>query len=316
MRQGAWRGGEQAVGRWRVLAVVLRRTPETGGRSAARATGLAAVALFSVALFAAPSHAIAQWVEPSGRGWLALAAYHQDTREHFGIDGEVRALFAEGRAVQTSTFLTAALGVATAVDAWAQLSFHRLRYDDLVGDRLSAGPGDVRLWVRTAPLAWLLPSLPFAVRAGAKIPVGDFDVDAEIVPLGDGQRDWEVLAELGHSFWPRSLHLSGWIGHRWREANHESLKDYGDEVFWHAQLGGELGPLGYRLAVDGWDGAAGVAEGVPIPSFQRDLVQIQPSILRGAGPGQVELGARFAVRGRNLPRGTALMAQYFTRWEF
>ena len=257
----------------------------------------------------------AQWVEEPGKGWLALAAYHQDTRDRFGTSGEVRELFAQGRAVTTSSFLTAALGIAPGLDMWSQLSFHRLRYDDLAGDRASTGIGDTRLWLRLAPLEWVGSELPFAIRGGVKVPLGDFDVDAEIIPLGDGQRDWEVMAELGHSFWPRSVYLSGWAGYRWRGENTESRKDFGNEVFYFLQVGGRLGPLGYKLALDGWDGASGVTEGIPIPSFQRDLVQLQPSLLYDVGPGQIEAGARFALRGRNLPAGTALMFQYFSRWE-
>ena len=259
--------------------------------------------------------AAGQWVEEPGKGWVALAVYHQDTRERFGIDGDTRALFAEGHAVTTSSFLTIALGAAPGIDLWSQLSFHRLRYDDVAGQRSSSGVGDTRFWLRAAPLKWLGSAVPFAIRAGFKVPVGEFDVDAEVIPLGDGQRDWEVMAELGHSFWPRSLYLSGWAGYRWREENTESRKDFGNEVFYHAQIGGRLGRLRYKLAIDGWDGAAGVTEGVSIPGFQRDLVQLQPSLLYDVGPGRIEAGARFALGGRNLPAGTALMFQYFTKWE-
>ncbi len=257
----------------------------------------------------------AQWVEPPGKAWSALAVYHQDTRDHFGVNGAVRPFFADGHAVATSSFLTTAIGLAPHVDLWTQLSFHRLRYDDIAGARASTGVGDARMWLRVAPLAMLHLDIPFAVRGGAKAPVGDFDVNAEIIPLGDGQPDWEIMAELGHSFWPRSLYLSGWVGYRWREENTESRKDFGNEVFYFAQLGGHLGAFGYKLALDGWNGAAGVTEGIAVPSFRRQLVQIQPSLTYNVGAGQFEAGARFALRGRNLPAGTALMAQYFRRWE-
>ena len=256
-----------------------------------------------------------QWVETPGNGWIALAVYHQDTRTRFGMQGTVRPFFAEGRAVTTSSFLTTAVGLARGVDLWTQFSFNRLRYDDVAGERASTGIGDARAWLRFAPLSWLGVATPFAIRAGAKVPVGDFDVDAEIIPLGDGQRDWEAMAEIGHSFWPRSLYLSGWAGYRWREENAESWKDFGNELFYYVQFGGRVGRMGYRLAMDGWDGASGVTEGIRIPGFQRDLVQLQPSLLYDVGPGQFEVGARFALRGRNLPAGTTFMAQYFSRWE-
>ena len=288
------------------------------GRGRLRTCGLVGGALLPGVLAgvaAGGGPVAAQWVEPPGRGWVALAVYHQDTREHFGTTGDVRSFFADGRAVTTSSFLTSALGLAPNVDLWTQFSFNRLRYDDIAGDRASAGVGDVRMWLRFAPLKWLDVDSPFAIRGGVKLPVGDFDVDAEIIPLGDGQRDWELMAEVGHSFWPRSMYLSGWAGYRWREENTESRKDFGDEFFYFLQLGGWLGRLGYRVALDGWDGAAGVTEGIRVPGFQRELVQLQPSVLYNVGSGQLEVGARFALRGRNLPSGAALMVQYFRRWE-
>ena len=283
------------------------------GRGGRRTGSLAGSML--VALACGGGDAGAQWVEDPGKGWFALAVYHQDTREHFGTTGEVRRFFADGRALTTSSFLTAAVGLAPNIDLWTQFSFSRLRYDDVAGDRTSTGFGDTRLWLRVAPLAWLVPDLPLAIRGGVKAPLGDFDVNAEIIPLGDGQRDWELLAELGHSFWPRSLYLSGWAGYRWREENPESRKDFGNEFFYYLQLGGRLGRLGYRVALDGWDGASGVTEGIAVPGFQRDLVQVQPSVLYDVGSGQFEVGARFALKGNNLPAGTAFMAQYFSRWE-
>lgn len=256
----------------------------------------------------------AQWVEPVGEGWAALAVFHQDTRSVYDLGGDSRDFFAEGHARTTSSFLTVASGLMPGIDAWAQFSFHRLDFDDLGGERSSTGLGDTRLWVRGAPLRLLGSAFPLTIRGGVKLPIGDFDVDAEVIPLGDGQRDWELMAEVGHSFYPRSVYIMGWIGYRWRELNTESRKDFGDEVFFFAQLGGAAGPIGYKVALDGWDGGPGVIEGLPVASAQRDLIQIQPSVLIPFGPGSLEAGARFTLRGRNLPAGTAFMFGYFADW--
>ncbi|MXW18973.1 MAG: hypothetical protein F4123_05415 [Gemmatimonadetes bacterium] len=281
-------------------------------RVAAPALLLAVVAAGSGSV----NRAGAQWVEEPGNVWMALAMYHQDTRERFGAGGDVEALLAEGHAVATSSFLTTALGIADGVDMWSQLSFHRLRYDDAAADRSSAGLGNLKLWLRAAPLRWLGSSVPFAVRAGLKVPLGDFeDVAADEIPLGDGQRDWEVLAELGHSFWPRSVYVSGWVGYRWREENTESMRDFGNELFYYAQIGGQLGRVGYKLAVDGWNGAASGADGVSGPGFERDLVQVLPTLLYDVGVGQVEAGVRFALGGRNVTAGRSFVLKYFKKWE-
>lgn len=272
----------------------------------------AASALVAGALSVATAQA--QWVERPGDGWITLAVYHQDTRQRYDSSGELQDFFADGRAISTASFLTGAVGLLPGLDAWAQLSWQRLRYNDGVTDRLATGPGDARLWLRGAPLAWFGSSFPLAIRGGVKLPVGDFDVVADFIPLGDGQRDWELMAEVGHSFWPRSGYVSGWIGYRWREENTESLKHHGDELFYFVQAGAMVGRWGFRFSVDGWDGGSGVTEGVWVPSFQRDLSQLQPSLLRKIGPGEAELGVRFSVRGRNIPAGSTLVARYFTRW--
>ena len=275
----------------------------------------ATLALLAASAGVTAPAAQAQWVEAPGQGWVTLAMYHQDTRHHYDTSADRREFFADGHAVSTATFLTGAAGLAKGVDMWTQLSLQRLRYDDGAMDRVATGLGDARVWLRMAPLSWLGSQFPFAIRGGVKLPVGDFDVVADFIPLGDGQRDWEIMAEVGHSFWPRSAYLSGWLGYRWREANVQSLKDHGNELFYYVQAGGRVGRWGLRVALDGWDGASGVTEGVRVPSFQRDLVQLQPSVLRQIGPGEAELGVRFTLHGRNIPAGTTFVSRYFTRWE-
>ena len=110
------------------------------------------------------------------------------------------------------------------------------------------------------------------------------------------------------------MYMAGWVGYRWRRENTQSRKDFGNERFYFAQVGGRVRGVGYRLALDGSDGAPGVTEGIRVPSFQRDLVQLQPSLLYDVGFGTVEAGARLALTGRNIPTGTAVMIQYFSRW--
>ncbi|MDE2984001.1 MAG: hypothetical protein OXU69_04775 [Gemmatimonadota bacterium] len=283
----------------------LRRVAEWAGSAAIVLAGL----LGSVI------DARGQWVEEPGKGWITLAMYHQDTRERFDPHGDAEKLSFEGHAIATSSFLTLALGIVEGVDIWGQASFHRLRYDDASAERLSTGLGDTRLWLRAAPLKWLGSRLPFAIRAGFKVPVGDFDnLGVDEVPLGDGQRDWEVIAELGHSFWPRSVYVSGWLGHRWREENAQSGRDFGNEVFYYAQIGGQLGRVGYKLAVDGWNGAAAGGAGAPGAGFERDLVQLLPALQYDAGVGQFESGVRFALGGKNVTAGTSFVFRFFTRW--
>ena len=254
-----------------------------------------------------------QWVEPPGQGWVQLALYHHDTGDEYDFSGSRKDIRNGGHAVATSLFLTAAVGVAPGVDVWVQAPYHRIDYSDFGGDRLRSGVGDVRTYVRVAPLRALGSAMPLAVRAGVKLPVGDFPLDAEIIPLGEGQRDWEVMLEVGHSLYPRPMYVMGWIGYRWREENFERRQDFGDEAFFLAALGGNRGSLGYKLTVEGWDGRAPVLEGIRLENASRRMLHVTPAVSYAAGPGAIELGARVPLGGQNLPAGPAAVLGYFFR---
>jgi hypothetical protein len=265
----------------------------------------------------------AQWVEAPGEGWLEFSVTHHRTDTRFGPDGDVEPLFnAESRSVTTSAFLTTAVGLVPGLDAWAQVPFHRLQFDDIVRDRTSTGLGDPRIFLRAGPKAFGLDiGLPIAVRGGVKFPVGDFPIDAEVIPLTEGQRDWELLVELGYSFYPAPVYVMGWAGYRWRTFNDEIDSKPGDERLLYAAAGGSLGDLTWKVAVDGLFGTppmrrlASTGLEIELEQDTRRLVQLLPSVGWTVGPGAVEVGARIPVDGRNLPAGPALTLGYFVNWD-
>jgi len=281
-------------------------------RRIAGALPVAAVAWLGLFLFTAGLEA--QWVEPPGRGWAQLSVYHQDTDEQFGPRGDRQRITNQGESVATVAFLTAAGGLAPGVDAWVQLPLQRLEFNDFSGERTRTGVGDSRLFLRVAPGEYLGFDFPLAVRGGVKFPVGDFNVDAEVISLSDGQTDWELMLEAGHSFYPSSVYVSGWIGYRWREANGAIRRDFGNQAFFLAQVGGEAGPVGYKVIVEGWDGEDPVIEGITLPSAEREMLQVTPTVSYGVGPGAFEVGARYPIAGKNLLSGWTLVLGYFTPW--
>ncbi|MCY3706251.1 MAG: hypothetical protein OXH08_12270 [Gammaproteobacteria bacterium] len=268
-----------------------------------------ALTVLSLSLLASPGYG--QWIEPERQGWASFAMYYLDTREEFSPTGEVRSILLDGHAQTASSFLTLAMGIAPGVDIWVQPSYHRLEFADLVGTRTSWGFGDTRVFVRTAPLRLLGSDFPFAIRAGTKLPT-DFDSGTDIIPLGDGQRDWEVMGEVGHSFWPRPFYLQAWAGYRWREAK-EDGGDFGNERFFNVSLGGGGEPLGFKIQFEGWYGGAFTAPGLGGAGLKREMVRLYPSLLVTAGPGQVELGSRLPLSGQNLATGPEIVVGYFTR---
>ncbi len=271
--------------------------------------------MIGLALFATPTSSAAQWTEPPKRGWASLAAYHQDTRDAYDFEGAKSMFPADGHTIATASFLTLALGLMEGVDAWAQFSYQRLRFDDISGQRISYGPGDIRLYARGSPLRLFGVTTPVAIRAGVKLPVGDFDVGTNLIPLGDGQRDWELMLEIGHSFYPNPTYLQGWIGYRWRDPAADD-RVFGDERFFYLAVGGEIGPLGYKVGFDGWYGSTPIFDGLESPGAKREMARLSPSLLIPAGPGMIELGSRIALTGKNLPAGYDLVVGYFTRLGF
>ncbi len=279
----------------------------TRKRNASAVRGLALVAL-SLSVLASPGYG--QWIEPERQGWAAFSMYYLDTQEQFGPSGEVRNFVLDGHAQTASSFLTIAMGIAPGVDIWIQPSYHRLEFADLGGTRISWGFGDTRLYVRTAPLRLVGSDFPFAIRAGTKLPT-DFESGTDLIPLGDGQRDWEVMAEVGHSFWPRPFYAAAWAGYRWREAGESS--DFGNERFFNVSAGGGGDLLGFKVQLEGWYGGVPVFGGLLGVGQEREMVRLSPSLLVTAGPGQVELGSRLPLAGQNLATGPEIVVGYFTR---
>ncbi|GIV57883.1 MAG: hypothetical protein KatS3mg042_0796 [Rhodothermaceae bacterium] len=264
-----------------------------------------------------PEAARAQWVEAPGEGWVQVAVYHHDTRRRFDEQGRTRRLFNEGgRSLSTSVFVTAVAGLVRGLDVWGQVPFHRLAFNDVADERTRTGFGDVRLHGRIGPSLFGLrrarcrwPCVP----ASSWLPATTRGTPRSS-PWPKGQRDGEVLLELGHSFWPRPLYLSGWFGYRWREENEEAVHKPGDELFYFVTLGGHLGALHWKLSLDGLHGRTPRFLGLAVPSSRRRLVQLLPSLGRPVGPGVLELGARIPISGRNLPAGPALLLGCFWTW--
>ena len=277
-------------------------------------TRLGVLALLATSLsVVSPRLATAQWVEEPGSGWAALTIYHQATNRVFDPDGGRMGFPGRGRSVTTAAFGTVAWGLVPGVDAWAQLPVQRLWFRDPTGERSASGLGDLRLYLRGAPLRFLDLDAPVAVRVGVKLPVGDFDVGTDLLPLGDGQRDWEALLEVGRSFHPRPGYGMVWLGYRWREPSEPGWVELGNEWIIYAAAGGEVGPVTLKGAVDGWYGSPPILNGVRAKGAEREILRVSPSLQLSLGPGELEVGGRIPVAGRNLPAGAEVVLGYFVR---
>ena len=297
---------------------------------------LRAVLLAAALLAAAPAHA--QWVEAPGNGWISFSTSYRSSSEKFGPTGDVGDIVRlddmmammmgdppanprTGTVRTLSSYLTVAFGLAPGLDIWIQPSYHSLRYEDSSGTIDDSGIGDTRLYLRTSLAPLFGGSVPIAIRAGVKVPASSLDVGVNDIQVSDAQRDWEIAAEFGHSFWPRSLYLTASAGYRWREAGELGPSmwqaaggtDFGNETFFNVSLGGGSDrPVGFKAQVEGWYGGT-PRFGTMMPEDQaRELLRFFPSLLLTAGPGQIELGSRIPLAGKNLVAGPEWIVGYFT----
>jgi hypothetical protein len=266
---------------------------------------------------ATPTNSFVLTEEP-GNGWVQLTLFHLNTRNQFDFEGTKREYFSDGHLITTSIITTLVVGVVRGVDVWAQLPLHTLSFAEQTGERSSTGFGDPRFYVRLGPQAFgaapgALP-VGVAIRAGVKFPGAALPVDQQIIPITEGQRDYELLLEVGKAFQPVPVYAMGWFGYRWREENGKIARDPGDERFAYLAVGTARGPVTLRVAMQGLWGSPSRLLGLRVPSTRRRMLEILPTVGRRLGPGEVQLGARLPVAGRNLPAGAAFSFGYFLAW--
>jgi hypothetical protein len=250
---------------------------------------------------------------PSGAGWFQVAGYGQQAERFFGPRGSRQPFLADSEFTTRSVFMTGAVGVITGLELWAQVPFHRLQVNSAAGSSTSAGVGDIRAAVRISPEIVGLEA-PFAIRFGAKIPGSNFPVDATVLPLTEGQRDWEVALESGTSLAGLGVYTMGWIAFRWREENLKTDRHPGDEFYAHLAVGGTVAGVALELAADGLWGNAPLAQGFLLEGDKRQLIQLQPTIGFQAGPGRLEANVQIPLSGQNLPIGTGFSLGYRVSW--
>lgn len=250
---------------------------------------------------------------PPGAGWVQVSGFYQVSGQFFGTDGERRPFLAGGEVTTGSLYLTGALGLVEGIDAWVQFPLQDVRYADQTGTRQGSGLGDPRFAVRVGSNLFGA-SLPLALRSGLKLPGNDFPVDATLIPLSEGQRDWELSLESGTALPGSPLYVMGWVGYRWREANAKLNRKPGDERFAHAAAGGSFGAIQVELAFEFLSGQAPRFVGVELPTAARRLFQLQPTVAYRAGPGVVQLTGSVPLTGRNLPAGPGVSAGYRINW--
>jgi len=253
------------------------------------------------------------WVLPAKRGWAQVSLFHQTTEERYFLDGERIPYFFEGRNRTSGLFLDLRYGLFGRLEVVLQAPVYRLAFEDLADDRRSTGIADVRAAARFAVLDG-----PTVVTAGfaVKFPSGEFVNDAEVVPVGEGQYDFDFTLEAGRSFWPRPAYVSVLAGYRVRRPNEQSGIPPGNEVLWLVEGGHKIvSRLGFKGVARGLHGATSTSFGLEIPTLKREAVYLQPGLVWDLGSERsLELSLPFTVKGRNWPAGLAVGIGFNSRF--
>jgi hypothetical protein len=251
---------------------------------------------------------------PPGSGWFQVSALRQVSTEFFGPGGERLPFLGSGRVRTHSVYATAAVGVTRGVDVWGQIPAHSLVSANESGSSSRVGIGDPRLSVRVGTEVIGAGQIPVSLRGGLKIPGSDFPVDATIIPLSEGQRDWELSVESGTTLPGLPVYVLGWVGYRWREFNETSQRKPGNEVFTHVGLGSRAGRFHAELGIEMLFGGTPTELGVELPSGRRELFQLQPTLGYRLGRGTLEFTGLIPVAGQNLPTGASGSVGYRVAW--
>lgn len=277
-----------------------------------RFTVVIAVASFAAA--APPLHG--QWPVGQGSYWVKGTFFRHTTTEEYRSNGDKREFLSRDAVSRSNAyFLDVLVGVTDRLDVWAQIPYFDLSFDDAAGDRTSTGVGDIRLSARYNLFQLRGGSIPVSARFTAKVPVADLTIDAEVIPVGEGQWDYEAWLESGISLWPMPLYSVVWLGYRWRTLNEETTREPGDEVTFLAEVGGTewVGGLGGKIVLDGIFGRAGAIQGIQLgPDDRREILYVAPTALYSLTPSTtLEVGVRIPVRGKNFPAGAPFQMGLF-----
>jgi Putative MetA-pathway of phenol degradation len=268
----------------------------------------------AVACYASP--ATAQW--PAGRGgyWVKVSGFLHQTKDQYRSNGEkLPFLNSNAEATSKAVFVDALIGITDHLDFWAQVPYFDLNFNDDADNRHSSGVGDIRLSARYNLFKLRGGSIPISVRFTAKIPVVDFPIDAEVIPVGEGQWDYEAWLESGISFWPIPAYGVLWLGHRWRTKNEDTTRNPGNEIAILAELGGTLkGPLGGKIVLDAIYGQNGSLQGINVSGDKREITYLQPALTYQLSPSlSIEAGSRIPLAGKNFPAGPQFTVGIFRK---
>jgi hypothetical protein len=274
---------------------------------------------FAILIGSGPAWAGA-WTFPRGTLWSKLTVMIQDTGESYiGVPrlsiprGQREPNLLNGEYSSRTFFFDAFYGITDHFNIGVQVPFFNQTFEDDELTTLFGGPvsstgfSDIRVFLKHK-----VTNRPFvsSLKFGVKAPTGEFENTQGLIPVGEGQWDFDFIVQVGRSFWPFRGYANADVGYRLRMKNDEIERDPGDELFWIAEFG-------YRwtdklLAVIKWegvDGAETTSLGLQLSGDVKKIQYISPAVLfRATETTTIEAGIRFSISGQNYPAGPVFQA--------
>jgi len=287
-------------------------------RNQQRITGLVILVLLAPVAVQAGA-----WMTPAGSLWTKVSLFRQTTDEWYTDndqpilrpDNTLGAIPAgsrqpyrfNGNYESVALFMEGYYGITDAIDVGVQMPWFDQVFDDdtRIDSPSEAGFSDLRLFAR-----WQLIDRPFllTLKGGAKIPTAKFRNEDGLIPVGEGQWDYDFVVQMGRSFWPIPAYANVDLGYRVRTENESVLRDPGDEWLVTVEAGyNPTSDLLLAVKLEGLYGKAGSSFGLRSDSLIKRITYLSPSVsYRLFGETAVEAAMRFSVGGRNFPAGNQL----------
>ena len=255
------------------------------------------------------------WTFPKGQLWTKLTFMTQDTGESYigvprpGIPrGEREPNLLNGEYSSRAFFFDTFYGVTDNFSIGVQVPFFNQTFEDQELTALFGGPvsstgfSDIRVFLKHKVTNGPVVS---SLKFGFKAPTGKFENTQGLIPVGEGQWDFDFIVQVGRSFWPFSAYANADIGYRLRMKNKEVERDPGDELFWIAEFGYQwTDKLLTVIKYEGIEGKETTSLGLQLSGDVKKIQYISPAVLFNATESYaIEAGLRISISGQYFPAG-------------
>ena len=265
------------------------------------------------------------WTLGKGQVWSKITYMSLSTNEHYDNDGNVGQIPARYKSQQV--YFDVYYGLNDRIDVGLKIPYISNEFVDVspehpfygAADKKDSGLGDVRgvakiNLVNSADLVGTL-------KLGFKAPMGEYREVPEALSITGGQWDFEVIAQLGRSFYPVPVYGNVDLGYRLRgEYTDSNPSDAGGvdrtytpgaEFVFNAEAGYSpmdklLVALKYESIIGSeYDTINNPPAGSKVETLNQSVAYLAPTVLVGLHPSvSLEAQARMTVSGSRYFAGS------------